>query len=111
MWLRGVRTDPFQGKRSKNGSGFTQPLAPHEHWHIDVSYLKLPWHEAVMHGDRKRTLSLDTAPFYYRGTRIAWFFMSLPLPFSLKLPSATKSRISMFLQGVKARDPFGGEGY
>lgn len=23
------------------GSGFTQPLKPHEHWHIDISYLNL----------------------------------------------------------------------
>ncbi len=32
---------PFQGKRSKKGTGFTQPLAPHEHWHIDISYLNI----------------------------------------------------------------------
>jgi hypothetical protein len=30
-------------------------------------------------------------------------------PFPLKLRLATKSRISMFLQGGRARDPFGGE--
>jgi putative transposase len=24
---------------SKKGQGFTQPLAPHEHWHIDIAYL------------------------------------------------------------------------
>ena len=30
-------------------------------------------------------------------------------PFSLKLRSAAKSRISMLLQGGMARDPFGGE--
>jgi len=23
----------------KKGYGFVQPLAPHEHWHVDVSYL------------------------------------------------------------------------
>ena len=27
-------------KPSKKGTGFVQPLKPHEHWHIDVSYLK-----------------------------------------------------------------------
>jgi hypothetical protein len=27
-------------KASAKGKGFTQPLRPHEHWHIDVSYLK-----------------------------------------------------------------------
>ena len=26
---------------SKKGSGFVQPLKPHEHWHIDVSYLNI----------------------------------------------------------------------
>lgn len=28
-------------KPSKKGTGFVQPLAPHEHWHIDISYLNL----------------------------------------------------------------------
>ncbi len=26
---------------SKKGSGFEQPLAPHQHWHVDVSYLNI----------------------------------------------------------------------
>ena len=26
---------------SKQGQGFTQPLAPHEHWHIDIAYLNI----------------------------------------------------------------------
>jgi putative transposase len=26
---------------SKKGTGFVQPLAPHEHWHVDVSYLNI----------------------------------------------------------------------
>ncbi len=26
---------------SKKGTGFVQPLAPHQHWHIDVSYLNI----------------------------------------------------------------------
>jgi putative transposase len=26
---------------SKKGTGFEQPLGPHEHWHIDISYLKV----------------------------------------------------------------------
>jgi len=28
-------------KPSKKGHGFVQPLAPHEHWHIDISYLNI----------------------------------------------------------------------
>ena len=26
---------------SKKGTGFVQPLNPHEHWHIDVSYINI----------------------------------------------------------------------
>ncbi len=29
------------GKPSKKGTGFDQPLKPHEHWHIDISNLNL----------------------------------------------------------------------
>jgi transposase InsO family protein len=29
------------GKPSKKGTGFVQPLAPHEHWHVDFSYLNI----------------------------------------------------------------------
>jgi putative transposase len=28
-------------KASRKGSGFVQPLQPHEHWHVDISYLNL----------------------------------------------------------------------
>jgi transposase InsO family protein len=28
-------------KPSKKGTGFVQPLKPHEHWHVDVSYLNI----------------------------------------------------------------------
>lgn len=31
----------WNGKSSLKGTGFTQPIKPHEHWHIDVSYLNL----------------------------------------------------------------------
>lgn len=33
--------DPFKGKPSKKGTGFVQPLAPHEHWHTDFSYINI----------------------------------------------------------------------
>jgi putative transposase len=29
------------GKPSKKGTGFVQPLAPHEHWHTDFSYINI----------------------------------------------------------------------
>jgi len=31
----------FNGKKSKKGTGFVQPLGPHEHWHIDISYINI----------------------------------------------------------------------
>lgn len=30
---------PFQA--SRKGRGFVQPLQPHQHWHIDISYLNI----------------------------------------------------------------------
>jgi transposase InsO family protein len=33
--------DRWNKKVSKKGTGFVQPLRPHEHWHIDVAYLNL----------------------------------------------------------------------
>src|SRR6266478_4795142 len=31
----------WNGKPSKKGTGFEQPVQPHQHWHIDVSYLNV----------------------------------------------------------------------
>ena len=31
----------FAGRPSKKGDGFTQPVGPHEHWHIDIAYLNI----------------------------------------------------------------------
>jgi putative transposase len=35
------RLDRKWQKASKRGTGFVQPVGPHEHWHVDVSYLNL----------------------------------------------------------------------
>jgi putative transposase len=35
------RIERFNGKPSTKGTGFHQPLQPHEHWHVDVSYLNI----------------------------------------------------------------------
>jgi len=32
---------PWNAKPSLKGTGFVQPLQPHEHWHVDVSYINL----------------------------------------------------------------------
>lgn len=33
--------DRWNKKPSKKGTGFVQPLMPHEHWHVDISYLNI----------------------------------------------------------------------
>jgi transposase InsO family protein len=33
--------DGWNGKPSKKGQGFVQPLQAHEHWHIDISYINV----------------------------------------------------------------------
>jgi len=35
------RLDRFNAKASKKGTGFVQPIGPHVHWHVDISYLNL----------------------------------------------------------------------
>jgi putative transposase len=35
------RLDRHWQKPSKKGTGFVQPLAPHEHWHVDMSYINV----------------------------------------------------------------------
>ncbi|MDX1969291.1 MAG: IS3 family transposase [Planctomycetaceae bacterium] len=40
--LKGAgRLDRRWNAPSKKGTGFVQPLKPHEHWHVDVSYINL----------------------------------------------------------------------
>ena len=31
----------WKPKSSRKGTGFEQPLEPHQHWHVDVSYINL----------------------------------------------------------------------
>ena len=38
---RAGRLDPSPATPSKKGTGFQQPLAAHEHWHVDISYLNI----------------------------------------------------------------------
>jgi len=33
--------DRWNRKKSKKGTGFIQPLKPHEHWHVDISYINV----------------------------------------------------------------------
>ena len=38
---RANRLQRWSRRPSKKGTGFIQPLRPHEHWHIDIAYLNL----------------------------------------------------------------------
>lgn len=35
------RLQPWSKKPSKKGKGFEQPLAPHDHWHIDIAHINI----------------------------------------------------------------------
>ncbi|NOZ93723.1 MAG: transposase family protein [Acidobacteria bacterium] len=35
------RLERWNGKPSRKGTGFSQPRAPHEHWHTDIAYLNI----------------------------------------------------------------------
>jgi putative transposase len=35
------RLSRWKSKPSSKGKGFQQPLAPHQHWHVDISYVNL----------------------------------------------------------------------
>ncbi len=35
------RLDRFNRRPSKKGTGFHQPTGPHEHWHVDVTYINI----------------------------------------------------------------------
>ncbi len=35
------RLDRWNRKPSKKGTGFVQPLVPHEHWHVDITHLNI----------------------------------------------------------------------
>jgi transposase InsO family protein len=35
------RLDRWNRKTSQKGTGFVQPIGPHAHWHVDISYLNL----------------------------------------------------------------------
>jgi transposase InsO family protein len=35
------RIERFNGRPSRKGGGFVQPLHAHQHWHVDVSYLNI----------------------------------------------------------------------
>ena len=48
-------------KPSKKGDGFTQPLKPHEHWHIDICYINISGTFYYLCSILKTPLSLEDA--------------------------------------------------
>jgi len=54
------------GKPSRKGTGFVQPLTPHEHWHVDFSYLNIGgvfyFLCAVLDGCSRMILAWDIRP-------------------------------------------------
>lgn len=63
------RLDRKWQKPSKKGTGFVQPLAPHQHWHVDISYVNLAgtfyylctlldgYSRAIVHGELRESMT------------------------------------------------------
>ncbi len=59
----------WKGKPSRKGTGFEQPPQPHQHWHIDVSYINVSgtlyylcsvldgYSRAIVHGDLRESMT------------------------------------------------------
>jgi transposase InsO family protein len=74
----------WNGKPSKKGTGFEQPAQPHQHWHIDVSYL-------------------NCATFYYLCSILDGYSRFL-VHWDLR-ESMTEADIEIFLERAKERYP------
>jgi transposase InsO family protein len=75
----------WNGKPSKKGTGFEQPPQPHQHWHIDVSYINI------------------SGTFYYLCSVLdgySRFIVHWDLPESM-----TEAEIEIILQGAKEKYP------
>jgi putative transposase len=78
---RAGRLSRWNGKPSKKGTGFVQPLAPHEHWHIDISYLNIAStffylcsvldgaSRAVLHWDLRESMKESDVELILEGAR------------------------------------------
>jgi len=75
----------WNGKPSKKGTGLAQPLAAHQHWHIDVSYLNVG------------------GTFYYLGS-ILDDFSRYSVNWHIR-ESMTEADIDIILQGAKEKYP------
>jgi transposase-like protein len=75
----------WNGKPSKKGTGFAQPLAAHQHWHIDVSYL-------------------NTAGTFYYLCSILDGFSRYIVNWDIR-KAMTEADIEIILQGAKEKYP------
>jgi hypothetical protein len=78
---RAGRLSRWNRKPSKKGTGFVQPLAPHEHWHIDISYLNIAStyfylcsvldgaSRAILHWDLRECMKESDVELILEGTR------------------------------------------
>jgi putative transposase len=53
------RLDHLKFSSSKKGTGFVQPLAAHQHWHVDISYLYVAGTNGTVEFGRARRDSID----------------------------------------------------
>jgi hypothetical protein len=75
----------WNGKPSKKGTGFAQPLAVHQHWHIDASYLNIG------------------GTFYYLCSILDGFSRYI-VNWDIR-ESMTEADIEIILQGAKEKHP------
>jgi putative transposase len=75
----------WKGKLSKKGTGFEQPLKPHEHWHIDVSYINI------------------SGTFYYLCSVLDGYSRAI-VHWALR-ESMTEAEIEVILQAAKEKYP------
>jgi transposase InsO family protein len=77
--------DNKPSKESLKGAGFVQPIGPHEHWHIDVSYLNLG------------------GTFYYLCSILDGYSRKV-LHWEIK-PSMTENEIEIIIERAKEKNP------
>jgi len=79
------RIGPFNGSPSRKGAGFQHPLKPHEHWHVDVSYLNIG------------------GTFYYLASLLDGYSRSI-VHFEIH-PSMTEPQIELLIQRAREKFP------
>jgi len=75
----------WSGKPSKKGTGFDQPSAPHQHWHMDISYINV------------------AGTFYYLCSVLDGFSRSI-VHWDLR-PAMTEADIEIILQAAREKYP------